>query len=78
MSATPAGEALEVTAWFERDRRHLGLSRSDGTSIFDLFDEAVDEAIEAGFLTTPRKPRPTAEDRRQHLMAYAHSSGLLT
>lgn len=48
---------LEVSVWFERDRKHLALSRPDGSLAFELRDEEIDEAIEDGFLTSPRHPR---------------------
>ena len=69
---------LEVSVWFERDRKHLALSRPDGSLVFELRDEEVDEAIEDGFLTSPRHPRPRDEDWREHLVGYARYYGLLT
>lgn len=70
--------SLEVSVWFERDRKHLALSRSDGSLVFELRDEQVEEAIEDGFLTSPRHPRPSDEDWREHLINYAHHYGLLS
>ena len=69
---------LEVSVWFERDRKHLALSRPAGSLVFELRDEQVDEAIEDGFLTSPRHPRPRDEDWREHLVGYARYCGLLT
>lgn len=69
---------LQISVWFERDRRHLGLSKPDGSSVFDLWDEEVDEAIEDGLLTKPRHPRPSDEDWRIHLLAYARAHGLIS
>lgn len=41
----------EVNTWFERDRQHVDLRwKRNGESIFDLWDEAVSEAVEDGFL----------------------------
>jgi hypothetical protein len=68
---------LEVRVWFELDRKHIALSRPDGSLVFELRDEEVDEAIEDGFLTSPRHPRPRDEDWREHLVEYARNYGLL-
>jgi hypothetical protein len=59
------------------DCKHLALSRPDGSLVFELRDEEVDEAIEDGFLTSPRHPRPRDEDWREHLIDYARHHGLI-
>jgi hypothetical protein len=64
--------------WFERDRKNIRLETPNGREIFDLWDDAVDEAIEDGFLTTPRRLRPTDEaDWQPHAVAYARNAGLI-
>lgn len=68
----------EVEVWFERDRKHLALSHPDRKRpIVDLWDEAVDDAIESGYLTPPRHPRPTDEMWRAPLVEFARSQGLI-
>lgn len=66
----------EPDVWFERDRAHVGLRTKDGKDIFDLWDEDVADAIESGFLTKPRHPRPSERDWHQHLVDYANERGL--
>lgn len=59
----------EVHIWFERDRAHVGLSKPSGKTVFDLWDEAVQEAIEDGFLETPVN--------RSSVLEYARDQGLI-
>lgn len=66
-----------ASVWFERDRANVSLSTPEGREIFSLWDEAVGEAIEDGFLTTPRHPRPSEEQWQPHLVAYARDQGLI-
>ncbi len=49
---------LVVSAWFERDRKHLSLSTPQGQCVVDLWDDEIDQLVEDGFLTVPRHPRP--------------------
>lgn len=69
-------EKFECSTWFERDRRSLTLTRN-GTEVFSLWDDELDEAIETGFLVPPRKPRPSDADWLQPAIDYAKSQGLL-
>jgi hypothetical protein len=62
---------LVVSVWFERDRKHLSLSTPQGHSVVDLWDDEIDQLVEDGFLTVPRHPRPSENDWRSHLLAYA-------
>jgi hypothetical protein len=67
-----------VSAWFERDRKSLRLSTPAGFEVLDLWDEDINDLITSGFLTHPRRPRPTDEDWRPHLIAYARENGLIS
>jgi len=66
-----------ASVWFERDRANVSLSTPEGREIFSLWDEAVGEAVEDGFLTTPRHPRPSESMWQPHLVAYARDQGLI-
>ncbi len=66
-----------ASVWFERDRANVSLSTPEGREIFSLWDEDVGEAVEDGFLTTPRHPRPSEEMWQPHLVAYARDQGLI-
>lgn len=65
------------STWFERDRKHISLETPRGRKIFDLWDEDVDDAIESGFLTVPRHPRPSDTDWQPAAVSYARSFGLI-
>jgi len=65
------------STWFERDRSHIRLETPAGREIFSLWDEAVGEAIEDGFLTSPKFPRPRDIDWQPHAVAYARDQGLI-
>ena len=66
-----------ANVWIERDRKVLTLTNEFfGTDVFTLTDEAVDEAIEDGYLTPPRHPRPNEEAWLPCLVDYANSVGL--
>lgn len=68
----------EVEVWFERDRKHLALTHSSRKMpVVELWDDAVNEAIENGFLVPPRHPRPTTEMWRAPLLEYARSHQLI-
>lgn len=69
---------LVCSVWFERDRQYVGLSTPSGKTIFDLWDDDVSDAIESGFLPTPRHPRPSAEQWHPCAVEYAKSVGLLS
>lgn len=66
------------STWFERDRQHIRLETADGSEIFSLWDDEVTEAIESGYLTQPRFPRPSDSDWKPHAIAYAIDMGLIT
>ncbi len=70
-------ESYVCSTWFERDRRHISLQTPNGRTVFELWDEAVDEAIEDGFLRAPRVPRPSDADWQPHAVQYALDKGLI-
>ncbi len=43
--------------------------------IFDLWDEEVSDAVDSGYLTVPRVPRPNDTDWQSHAVAYARDTG---
>jgi len=71
------------SAWFERDRSHLSLTTPKGRTVFELWDEQVQEAIEDGFLTAPTLARfnsATANSNsawQPRAVEYARSRGLI-
>jgi hypothetical protein len=71
-----AGDYVCFT-WFERDRVNVRLETPNGREVFDLWDEAVIQAIEDGFLTTPRVPRPSTANWQPHAVQYAITMGLI-
>jgi hypothetical protein len=68
--------SLVCSTWFERDRKNVRLETEDGDEIFSLWDEDVDQAIEDGFLATPRIPRPSDSDWLPHAIEYARQFGM--
>lgn len=66
-----------VSAWFERDRSSLALSTPKGREIFRLVDDDLTDAIESGYLPTPRRPRPAEADWQSCAVSYARSMGLI-
>jgi hypothetical protein len=72
----PAAQYV-CSTWFERDRRHIRLEALSGRVIFELWDDEVDQAIEDGFLTMPRRPRPSEADWHPHAVRYAVDCGLI-
>jgi len=64
--------------WFERDRAHIRLETPTGRVVFELWDEDVGQAIEDGFLTAPRVPRPSDPDWQPHAVRYALDRGLIS
>lgn len=65
------------STWFERDRRNIRLDTPRGRTVFDLWDDDVVDAIESGYLTAPKVPRPSDADWQPHAVAYAREMGLL-
>lgn len=63
--------------WFERDRAHVRLETPRGRVVFELWDDDVAQAIEDGFLTMPRTPRPSDRDWQPHAVEYAVQQGLI-
>ena len=63
--------------WFERDRQNVRLETPRGRVIFDLWDEAVTDAVDSGYLTVPRIPRPNDAAWQPHAVAYARDTGLI-
>jgi hypothetical protein len=81
---TTTGQFTKIAArdyvcftWFERDRANIRLETPNGREVFDLWDGAVMQAIEDGFLTTPRIPRPSSADWQPHAVRYAIDMGLI-
>jgi hypothetical protein len=68
----------EADVWFERDRANLSLRDTVmDAAVFSLWDEEVSQAIQNGFITAPRRPRPNDADWLPALLDYATSQGLL-
>lgn len=66
-----------ANVWIERDRKVITLTNDFfGLEVFTLTDDAVDDAIDSGYLTPPRHPRPTDEDWVPYLVDYANSMGI--
>jgi hypothetical protein len=40
----------DLETWFERDRAHVDLRDKDGNTIYEWWDDAVEQAIQDGFL----------------------------
>ena len=64
--AKTADDQYVCVAWFERDRQNVRLETPRGHVIFDLWDDAVTDAIESGYLTVPRVPPATDADWQPH------------
>lgn len=71
------------SVWFERDRQNISLATPSGRVIFDLWDDAVSEAIEDGYLSAPRGPLMSSRSANDesawqpHAVEYARSMGLI-
>mgnify|MGYP000019327989 CR=1 FL=1 len=71
------------SVWFERDRTNVTLETPDGREIFSLWDDDVHEAIDDGFLPTPRGPLMSSrlmndsDAWRPCAVEYARSQGLI-
>lgn len=63
--------------WFERDRAHIRLETPRGRVIFELWDEEVADAVESGYLTPPRHPRPSDQQWLESALDYARGMNLL-
>lgn len=74
---TPADHQYVCVTWFERDRQNIRLETPEGRMIFDLWDDEVSDAVDSGYLTVPRHPRPTDDDWQPHALAFARDMGLL-
>ena len=75
--AKTADHQYVCVTWFERDRQNVRLETPRGRVIFDLWDDAVTDAIVSGYLTVPRVPRATDADWQPHALAFARDTGLL-
>jgi hypothetical protein len=72
-------DRFTASAWFERDRSHLGLRDNVlDCDVVSLWDEAVHEELQSGYLTAPSRPRPSDADWQPHLVAFAQERGLIT
>jgi len=69
--------SFQCSAWFERDRANLTLTTDDGREVFCLWDDEVTEAIEDGYLPTPRLPRPSDSDWLPCAIEYARYYNLI-
>ena len=76
-TGTAAGDYVCFT-WFERDRANIRLETPNGQEVFDLWDDDVFQAVEDGFLTTPRRPRAPSADWQPHAVRYAIAMGFIT
>lgn len=64
--------------WFERGRSNVRLETPQGRVIFNLWDDAIEEAITDGFLPKPRSPNMNrSNDWQPCAVAYARSQGLI-
>lgn len=71
-------DRFTASAWFERDRAHLGLRDEVlDCDVVSLWDEAVQEELDAGFLRAPRHPRPSDIDWLPHLVDFAQERSLI-
>ena len=61
--------------WFERGRQNVRLETPRGRVIFELWDDAVTDAVESGYLTVPRVPRASDADWQPHAVGYARDTG---
>jgi hypothetical protein len=64
--------------WFERGRANVRLETPNGREVFDLWDDDLAQAIEDGYLSAPRRPRPTDADWQPHAVQYAVDMGLIS
>ena len=72
-----------ASVWFERDRSYVSLSTPRGREIFCLWDDNVHQAIEDGFLTTPKLMMSSRAQNDEaawlpHLVNYAREQGLIS
>jgi len=63
--------------WFERDRQNIRLETPNGRTIFDLWDDDVTDAINAGLLPIPHTPRASDADWQPCAVKYAQNIGIL-
>lgn len=71
-------EDTEIHTWFERDRAHVELRHiQTQETIVEWWDEAVTQALEDGFLSAGRGPRPSDEAFRRSAYEYAECAGML-
>lgn len=76
--AIAGSDRYEASSWFERDRASLTLrDKLVGAQVITLWDTDVHDAIDSGYLTAPRHPRPTDKAWVEPLLAYAHGTGQL-
>ena len=68
----------EIHTWFERDRAHVELRHIETQeTIAEWWDEAVTQALEDGFLSAGRGPRPSEDAYWRSAYEYAESVGML-
>ena len=65
------------TTWFERDRKHIRLETPKGRKVFELWDGDVIQAIDDGFLSFPKHPRPSDDHWQSSAVDYAKAKGLI-
>lgn len=71
-------ERYTCHVWFERDRAHVRLvDEFTRIDVVNLWDEAVYEAIEDGYLVRPNGPHPTEEQWHPRVLEYALEIGAI-
>lgn len=65
------------STWFERDRQSITLTTPQGREVVSLWDDDVTDAVESGYLSPPRRPRPSDDDWQPCVVAYARDMGLI-
>lgn len=71
-------DRYEVNVWIERDNRQITLTDLlSGNDVFCLTDEEFDSAIESGYLSRPRGPRPQERDWLNPAIDYGTQIGLI-
>ena len=77
------GDEYVCSVWFERDRKSVSLETPGGKTIFELWDDGVDQAVEAGLLVPPRmapissRALNDADAWQPSAVAYARDLGLI-
>lgn len=71
-------QRYSVQTWFERDRSNITLlDELTQQEVVNLWDEGVNDALESGYLCSPRGPRPSERDWLEPVMNYAQQIGAI-